>query len=289
MSRASMLSVSIGPYLLKGWTLTDSACPNAGCGAPRLRKPNSTLLLCPACDTDQLSGSTAIASTSQDADAAQSSSTSGATLSSRSRASTPATDASRAHSPDLRFVETPEMIARREQSDRASAEIGRRLLQGWAMLGDECPNPTCYGVPLMRPPPTSSSSGKNPRMECVVCERVYIAPKDAAGLAIPAAPEELPKSEDAGHSPAPVPPQPPQQEAAAAPDTAPPPAAVPCSALSETTNSLETALQRMSSQFAAMTERTPLDTRAIGETADAISKTIDALSRVRQLQAKPSP
>lgn len=289
MSRASILSVSIGPYLLKGWTLTDSACPNAGCGAPRLRKPNSTLLVCPACDSDQLSGSPATASTRQDVDGAQSSSTSGATLSSRSRASTPATEASRPQSPDLRFVDTPEMIARREQSDRASAEIGRRLLQGWAMLGEECPNSTCYGVPLMRPPPTSSSAGKNPRMECVVCERVYIAQKDAAGLAIPAAPEELPEREDVGHSPAPVPPQPPQQEPVGEPGTARLSSSVPGSALSETANSLKTALQRMSSQLAAMTERTPLDTRAIGETADAISKTTDALSRVRQLQAKPSP
>ena len=44
------------------------------------------------------------------------------------------------------------MLQRRAQSDLASAEIGRRLLQGWAMLADECPNDTCYGVPLLRPP-----------------------------------------------------------------------------------------------------------------------------------------
>ena len=64
-----------------------------------------------------------------------------ATRSSRSRESTPATDASSPRTPDLRFIETPEIIARREQNDSASAEMGRRLLQGWAMLADECPNP----------------------------------------------------------------------------------------------------------------------------------------------------
>lgn len=48
--------------------------------------------------------------------------------------------------------DTEDIRRRREQSDRASQEIGNRLLQGWAMLADECPGPTCYGVPLVRPP-----------------------------------------------------------------------------------------------------------------------------------------
>ncbi len=52
------------------------------------------------------------------------------------------------------FAETEETRRRREQTDRASAEIGRRLLQGWTMLGDECPSESCYYVPLVRPPRT---------------------------------------------------------------------------------------------------------------------------------------
>lgn len=70
----------------------------------------------------------------------------------------------RADSPE--FELPPESEAsrrRREQSDRASSEIGKRLLKGWAMLAEECPNTDCYGVPLVRPP--SSSPGiKDPRM-----------------------------------------------------------------------------------------------------------------------------
>jgi hypothetical protein len=57
--------------------------------------------------------------------------------------------------------ESPEARRRRDQSDQASAEIGRRLLKGWAMLGDECPNDTCYGGPLVRPP--KKGGEKDPR------------------------------------------------------------------------------------------------------------------------------
>jgi hypothetical protein len=73
-----------------------------------------------------------------------------------SRSSTPPTEVSEAsvsnHSDFELPPETNDMMQRREQSDRASSEIGKRLLQGWAMLEDECPNEGCYGVPLVRPP-----------------------------------------------------------------------------------------------------------------------------------------
>jgi hypothetical protein len=35
---------------------------------------------------------------------------------------------------------------RREQSQLAAQLIGQRLLQGWTLLDDVCPNATCYGV-----------------------------------------------------------------------------------------------------------------------------------------------
>lgn len=57
--------------------------------------------------------------------------------------------------------ETAETRRRREQSDTASSEIGKKLLKGWALLGDECPNEACYGVPLVRPP--KSGNDKDPR------------------------------------------------------------------------------------------------------------------------------
>ena len=80
-----------------------------------------------------------------------------------SRTSTPPTEISEAQSSPT-FApppETAETRRRREQSDRASSEIGKKLLKGWAMLGEECPNETCYGVPLVRPP--KSGIDKDPR------------------------------------------------------------------------------------------------------------------------------
>jgi hypothetical protein len=83
--------------------------------------------------------------------------------SNHSRSSTPATEVSSAlSSPTFAPpLETEESRRRRQQSDAASSEIGKRLLKGWAMLADECPNPRCYGIPLVRPPKTGMS--KDPR------------------------------------------------------------------------------------------------------------------------------
>jgi len=77
-----------------------------------------------------------------------------------SRASTPPTDIpSRAQSPIWELPPlSEESIQRRNQSDQASREIGQRMLRGWAMLADECPNDSCFGIPLVRPPPAVHSN-----------------------------------------------------------------------------------------------------------------------------------
>jgi hypothetical protein len=80
-----------------------------------------------------------------------------------SRSSTPATQISdTASSSNFVPAETEESVRRRHQSDTASQEIGKRLLKGWAMLADECPNMRCYGIPLVRPP--KAGGGKDTRM-----------------------------------------------------------------------------------------------------------------------------
>jgi Sjogren's syndrome/scleroderma autoantigen 1 (Autoantigen p27) len=80
-----------------------------------------------------------------------------------SRVSTPPTEISDAlSSPTFAPPPNPQELARRRaQSDMASAEIGKRMLRGWAMLAEECPNDSCYGVPLVRPP--MAGGGKDPR------------------------------------------------------------------------------------------------------------------------------
>ncbi|KAH7344589.1 hypothetical protein B0J17DRAFT_6948 [Rhizoctonia solani] len=92
-----------------------------------------------------------------------------------SRDSTPATNISPVGSDD--FVLPPpseETLRRRAQSDRASTEIGNRMLKGWAMLAEECPNDECWAIPLVRFPRVRPGAEPDPRKECVICGTVYV-------------------------------------------------------------------------------------------------------------------
>ncbi|KAG0709545.1 hypothetical protein DFH29DRAFT_884650 [Suillus ampliporus] len=165
------VSSKLGEYMIKGWVLTDTTCPSPACrGIPLMRSPKNGLPVihyCANCNGPQQStgSSTQFNSSSTDSSSAHES---------NSRPSTPPTEISSAlSSPTFAPpIDTEETIRRRQQSDQASAEIGKRLLKGWAMLGDECPNIRCYGVPLVRPPKVGEE--KDPRKECVICGTVYI-------------------------------------------------------------------------------------------------------------------
>ncbi|KAG8855612.1 hypothetical protein FRB96_006807 [Tulasnella sp. 330] len=74
-----------------------------------------------------------------------------------------------------------ETLRRRAQSDLASQRIGAKMLQGYAMLAEECQNPECFGVPLLRPPRPGS---KDPHKECVICDNVYVEALDSRGRTI---------------------------------------------------------------------------------------------------------
>ncbi|KAG1755786.1 hypothetical protein EDB19DRAFT_1625498 [Suillus lakei] len=163
------VSSKLGEYMIKGWVLTDTTCPSPACrGVPLMRSPNNgspVTHFCANCNGPQQSTSTQSNSSSAD---------SSSTFESNSRPSTPPTEMSSAlSSPTFAPpIDTEETIRRRQQSDQASAEIGKRLLKGWAMLGEECPNIRCYGIPLVRPP--KGGEERDPRKECVICGTVYV-------------------------------------------------------------------------------------------------------------------
>jgi len=162
--------------------LTDSPCPTPSCrGVPLLRSPEGqqpVVRYCANCDGPPKSEQVLCylsryqrcyypCNTAQWSEGIESQSSS--TVSSTSpgsRPSTPPTDlSSTLSSPTFAPpVETEDIIRRRQQSDRASTEIGKRLLKGWAMLAEECPNTRCYGIPLVRPPKTGID--KDPRKVC---------------------------------------------------------------------------------------------------------------------------
>ncbi|KAF9402474.1 hypothetical protein BGZ94_004900, partial [Podila epigama] len=94
---------------------------------------------------------------------------------------------------------------KREQSERASRLIGQKMLQGWAMLQDPCPNPECHGVPLLR--------SREKKEYCVVCENYFQREQDlehGTFTIVPAPSSKVPSAT------ASVPPPPPQEAAAPA-------------------------------------------------------------------------
>jgi uncharacterized Zn finger protein (UPF0148 family) len=70
---------------------------------------------------------------------------------------------------------------RRKKSDQVSAELGRRMLQGWGLMGVHCPQEDCF-APLMREPKTAKLFCVNCNMY-VITEAEYEASKSAAATA----------------------------------------------------------------------------------------------------------
>ncbi|KAJ3987210.1 hypothetical protein F5890DRAFT_1499246 [Lentinula detonsa] len=179
MSTVTDVSNIIGEYMLKGWILTDSPCPQCK-NIPLMRSPKNqtpTVHFCANCDGD----AQRIVQTSTSPSLTSNSSIS--PRNTHSQSSTPATEISDVPSSPTFSIpaETPESRRRREQSDRASSEIGNRLLKGWALLGEECVNEDCFGIPLVRPP---KSSGENHR-ECVICGRLYVGEGELVEAELP--------------------------------------------------------------------------------------------------------
>ncbi|KAJ3922817.1 hypothetical protein F5877DRAFT_74962 [Lentinula edodes] len=301
MSTVNDVSNVIGEYMLKGWVLTDSPCPHCK-NIPLMRSPkNQTPIVhfCANCDGDprkvaQPSSSPSLTSISS--------------LSHNnpvSRSSTPATEVSEApSSPTFALpVETPESRRRREQSDRASSEIGNRLLKGWALLGEECLNEACFGIPLVRPP--KSGGEKDPRRECVICGRIYIGEGDLVEAEPPRPPAQnssppilpdnaiVPASntpnadprvtENSNQALLPLERQQPAEPSSLSPSS--PNGGSTMSALRVTSHALEQTLISLSGRLTSSVAQSILiDPQTISSIVDTISKTTQALAEVKKIQ-----
>jgi uncharacterized Zn finger protein (UPF0148 family) len=73
------------------------------------------------------------------------------------------------HEEDSNNDELPPISAEyaewQKKREKVSAELGTRMLAGWAMLAESCPEPGCRGTPLMRK--------KGGPMVCVCCDKSY--------------------------------------------------------------------------------------------------------------------
>jgi len=320
MSRVLDVPPQLGQLMLQGWVLTDIVC--AKCRElPKMRSPNGrtpVVELCVNCDSGNDSSNVApnrvanrrsVASLSSDPNSSLS-----LTMSGRS---TPPTEVSSTlSSPTFAIpVDTEEILRRRQQSDRASTEIGSRLLKGWAMLADECPSDTCFGVPLVRPP--KLGGGKDPRKECVICGTAYVDEKDVNGWyrlarlsdvpgpssespaavhisasdrskgkgivssgihTLPSNPINLPKHVSNITSGTPA-------SGSLQPEPLVPSESSTNAALEASVNALEASLHALSRRLTSLTgEQLVVDPASISQTADAITKVSAALIQVKQLQ-----
>jgi len=289
----------LGQYMLKGWVLTDRTCSTAGCSVPLMRSPTGKtpiIHFCASCD----GGPDSIRPPTQLPDSTASVSSS----SQLSRSSTPPTEVSSTLSSPIFALpaETEESRRRRHQSDAASAAIGQRLLKGWAMLADECPNMQCFGVPLVRPP--KAGGEKDPRKECVICGLVYVTEVDWAGrerLVLEDSGKNIATPVNKGKAR-----EDPQSAALHAETSSSPTAQVNeqiklvslppsniitsvakantmLSTLDESARGLESTLRALSGRLTSLMAGHS-DPSSIGSVADAVSKVVHALAQIRQLQ-----
>ncbi|KAG8748497.1 hypothetical protein FRC10_003630 [Ceratobasidium sp. 414] len=228
-----------------------------------------------------------------------------------SRTSTPATDISLPHTPD--FVLPPpsaETLRRRAQSDRASSEIGARMLKGWAMLSDECINEDCWAIPLVRPPRARPGAQPDPRKECVVCGTVYTTDENgelvaqptptargnAASSSGPQRPKGTPAEPSTKIAETTVQDVPREQSASVAPqaqilvdallsnstsafNTAPTGA----TAFLSATEALQGALDSLSQHLTQITVASNMDVKQVKDTAEAMEAVMRSLNTAQQL------
>ncbi|KAJ1311039.1 hypothetical protein OPQ81_009544 [Rhizoctonia solani] len=227
-----------------------------------------------------------------------------------SRGSTPATEISAPGSDD--FVLPPpseETLRRRAQSDRASTEIGNRMLKGWAMLAEECPNDECWAIPLVRHPRARPGAEPDPRKECVICGTVYVNDENGQLVAQRATPSRTTTAPQPQYNPTRGPstptPQPVTQNAPprvsrpsttitpsvpgpSATDRTPVaqnlPKASTASSFGSAEDALSGALEALSQRLIQVSLGTDINTKQVKETAEAMETVMRTLNIARKLR-----
>ncbi|GFZ49360.1 hypothetical protein JCM24511_07480 [Saitozyma sp. JCM 24511] len=198
-SSADEYLFQLGEYMLKGWTLTDLHCDICRV-TPLMREPtsqaeragrNEPIQFCALCDGPPTGRPAASTSTSTSTSTAippiyASSSNPTPTASALPDPAPVATGNSRSRqpgagpAPDLSFGAS-------STADDAASKISGLLLQGYSLLGDNCPSDTCRGMPLVGYPRKRDGS-KDTRRLCVGCGGRWVTEGDTGGMTMVSAP-----------------------------------------------------------------------------------------------------
>ncbi|KAI8881734.1 hypothetical protein K501DRAFT_324320 [Backusella circina FSU 941] len=134
----------LSTYLLQGWVMTDELCKVPGCSYPLMRSKDGSISFCTKHDELPNAPNANIKKPEQKQQQAL---------------------------PVVGDDELRIRRERREQSSKASQLIGQKMLQRWALLNEQCPNESCYAVPLIRNPDTK-------QMFCVICENYILTEEE---------------------------------------------------------------------------------------------------------------
>ncbi|KAJ1878829.1 hypothetical protein H4R99_006797 [Coemansia sp. RSA 1722] len=168
-SRLDVITGRMSKLMLKRWTMLADLCHIDGCSAPLMRNPETQEDKCVWHNAQELFPDE-IDHTDVD-DNTKDHKISAASQETTSQQSPVLYDLE----PDMFPEETPEGKKRREkreQGDRASQVIAKKLLQGWTMVDESCPNEKCYSVPLIR--------DHDMVQLCVICGQKYMDEKTYA-------------------------------------------------------------------------------------------------------------
>ncbi|KAJ2121794.1 hypothetical protein IW147_003961 [Coemansia sp. RSA 720] len=181
MSRLDAITQRMSKLMLKRWSMLAEVCSEDGCSVPLMRDPGTNATKCVWHDARELFPDECF----DEEDVEQSKMSDNSELAKEDeKLDTLKTAVAEDELNELRR-------RKREQSDMASECIGKRLLQGWAMIDRSCPNESCYNVPLVQ--------DREKVQECVVCnqkymdEDAYVAKYGAPGKDIKPAPQQQTK------------------------------------------------------------------------------------------------
>ncbi|KAJ2422144.1 hypothetical protein GGF47_003717 [Coemansia sp. RSA 2524] len=175
-SRLDAITQRMSKLMLKRWSMLAEVCSEDGCSVPLMRDPVTNATKCVWHDARELFPDECF---DEEEDVEQPKHYDDSELVKEDeKLDTPKTAIAEDELNELRR-------RKREQSDVASERIGKRLLQGWAMIDRSCPNESCYNVPLVQ--------DREKVQECVVCNQKYM--DEDAYVAKYGAPEQETKPE----------------------------------------------------------------------------------------------
>ncbi|KAJ2450412.1 hypothetical protein GGF42_004495 [Coemansia sp. RSA 2424] len=173
LSKLDTITGRMSKLMLRRWPMLAEQCHEDGCNAPLMRNPESGDAKCVWHDASELFPDEMTAAESPSSLPSYDSHMDDEKLSIKNddSAATVSPTESKSASEDAIKAQEPtkadmERQRKREQGDLASQLIAKRLLQGWAMIDQACPNESCYSVPLVQ--------DRNKTQLCVVCGQHYM-------------------------------------------------------------------------------------------------------------------